>query len=235
MTQNQSNRTAPANTPESHPLCPVCGLPMWLVHVIGTKPPAPTVYECQACERKKVIPPAAMNPASKPRQLTACLGDSGTQVIHRGIRTGLMQANAKFPLKHLARFLLIALYTGTRSGAVLTASPYPGEGRSYVDLERGIFYRLAEGARETNKRQPPVPIPPRLLAHMRRWVDRDMVGPLFVERQGKPIQSVKTAFESATRLAGLEGKVVPHTLRHREEHLVKSMHDDSREFMNTAP
>src|SRR6185437_11182459 len=82
----------------------------------------------------------------------------------------MLRDNAKFPLKHLARFLLIALYTGTRSGAVLTASPYPGEGRSYVDLERGIFYRLAEGARETNKRQPPVPIPPRLLAHMRRLV-----------------------------------------------------------------
>ena len=54
----------------------------------------------------------------------------------------------------------------------MTASPYRGEGRSYVDLESSIFYRLAEGARETNKRQPPVPLPPRLLAHLRRWADK---------------------------------------------------------------
>jgi hypothetical protein len=59
-----------------------------------------------------------------------------------------------------------------------------------------------------------VPIPPRLLAHLRRWVDRGIIASFFVEWQGKPIQSVKTAFESAVRLAGIEGKVVPHTLRH---------------------
>lgn len=62
MTQNQSDRTAPANTPESHPLCPVCGVTMWLVHIAGTKPPAPTVYECQSCNRKKVIPAKGNKP-----------------------------------------------------------------------------------------------------------------------------------------------------------------------------
>jgi hypothetical protein len=53
---------------------------------------------------------------------------------------------------------------------LIYVSPHKGEGRAYVDLERGIFYRLAEGQRETKKRQPPVPILPRLLAHLRRWV-----------------------------------------------------------------
>jgi integrase len=35
-----------------------------------------------------------------------------------------------------------------------------------------------------------------------------------IEWNGKPVQSVKKAFRTAVRLAGLEGKVMPHTLRH---------------------
>jgi len=97
---------------------------------------------------------------------------------------------------------------------VLTASPSRGEGRSYVDLERGIFYRLAEGARATNKRQPPVPLPPRLLAHLRRWASKGIISTYFVEWHGRPVTSVKTAFESAVRLAKLSGRISPHTLRH---------------------
>jgi hypothetical protein len=72
------------------------------------------------------------------------------------------------PLRHIARFILIGLYTGTRAGAIASASPYAEPGRSYVDLDRGIFYRKAIGKRATKKRQPPAPIPPRLLTHLRR-------------------------------------------------------------------
>jgi Phage integrase family len=39
-------------------------------------------------------------------------------------------------------------------------------------------------------------------------------GEHFVEWNGKPVQSVKTAFKSAFRLANLAGKISPHTLRH---------------------
>src|SRR4029079_9170334 len=105
-------------------------------------------------------------------------------------------------------------YSGSRAGAVLTASPSRGEGRSYVDLERGIFSRLAEGARATNKPQPPVPLPPRLLAHLRRWASKGIISTYFVEWHGRPVTSVKTAFESAVRLAKLSGRISPHTLRH---------------------
>jgi hypothetical protein len=45
------------------------------------------------------------------------------------------------PLRYVAGFVLIGLYTGTRAGAIASASPYAEPGRSYVDLERGIFYR----------------------------------------------------------------------------------------------
>ena len=127
---------------------------------------------------------------------------------------GTKVSTDKRPLRHLARFILIGLYTGTRAGAIASASPTAAAGRSFVDLDRGIFYRLAEGQARTNKRQPPMPLPPRLLAHMRRWHERHLIVEYFVEFNGAPVASVKTAFNSAVGRAGLTGKVSPHTLRH---------------------
>ena len=55
----------------------------------------------------------------------------------------------KRPLQHLARFMLIGLYTGTRAAAIAAASPVRGDGRSFVDLDAGIYYRLAQGQQKT--------------------------------------------------------------------------------------
>jgi integrase len=136
------------------------------------------------------------------------------QTIHSGASRGGLINTDRRPLRHVARFILIGLYTGTRAGAIATASPYAEPGRSYVDLERGIFYRKAIGKRATKKRQTPAPVPPRLLAHMRRWVRRKLIATSFVEFNGKPVASVKKAFGSGVALAKLAGKVTPHTLRH---------------------
>jgi integrase len=148
------------------------------------------------------------------RLIWACWRYRERQTVHRGRRKGELIATDKRPLRHLARFILIGLYTGTRAGAIASASPYRQEGHSFVDLDQGIFYRLAIGRRATNKRQSPAPIPPRLLVHMRRWVRRGVVTSHFVEWQGAPVKSVKTAFKHAVKIAGLWGNVTPHTLRH---------------------
>ncbi|MGY3146091.1 integrase [Bradyrhizobium sp. USDA 3397] len=121
---------------------------------------------------------------------------------------------SKRPLRHLARFILLGIYSGTRAGAIAAASPIPALGRSYVDLERGRYYRLKQGAAKTNKRQPTVPIPVRLLAHLRRWHRIDPEAKHFVEYNSKPVSSVKTAFRTAVRLAGIGPGISPHTLRH---------------------
>jgi integrase len=144
----------------------------------------------------------------------ACWRYRERQTIHRGRHKGQLIATGKRPLRHLVRFILIGLYTGTRAGAIASASPYRQDGHSFVDLDQGIFYRLAIGRRATNKRQTPTPIPPRLIAHMRRWARRGIVTSHFVEWQGAPIKSVKIGFRHAIKLAGLWGKVTPHTLRH---------------------
>lgn len=121
---------------------------------------------------------------------------------------------SRHTLRHLARFILIGLYTGSRAATIAAASPTRDEGRSWVDLERGIFHRRQIGKKATNKRQPTIPIPERLLAHMRRWHRQKLVVSHFVEWNGKPVASVKTAFNRAVSQAGLPASVTPHTLRH---------------------
>ncbi len=93
----------------------------------------------------------------------------------------------KRPLRHLARFILIGIYSGTRAGAIAAASPIPAIGRAFVDFDRGRYYRRKQGSAKTNKRQPTVPIPSRLLAHLRRWHRIDPEAKHFVEFNGKPV------------------------------------------------
>ena len=149
--------------------------------------------------------------------LWACWRYREQQPAQKNNLTGKKIETDKRPLRHVARFILIGLYTGTRAGAIATASTIQKEGRSFVDLDNGIFYRLAQGKRATNKRQTPVPLPSRLLAHLRRWSRLGISKNYFVEWRGKPVASVKTGFGSAVRIAGLSagtGNVTPHTLRH---------------------
>ena len=114
--------------------------------------------------------------------------------------------------QHVARFILVALYTGTRASAVCGAAFERVSGAGYIDLDRGVFYRRPAGKRETKKRQPPVPLPPQLLAHLRRWKRQ---GQRFaVEWNGEPVQSIRKAFANVVKHAGLGDDVIPHTLRH---------------------
>ena len=113
--------------------------------------------------------------------------------------------------RHVARFILVALYTGTRAGAVCSAALQPTEGRGWIDLGRGIFYRRPQGERETKKRRPPVPLPHRLLAHLRRWKRQ---GQRFaVEWNKRAVKDVDKAFRNVAQSAGLSD-VTPHILRH---------------------
>jgi len=121
--------------------------------------------------------------------------------------------------KHVARFILVGLYSGTRSAAICGASFHPAIGRGHVDVERGVFVRRARGANhETNKRQTTAPISDRLLAHLRRWQRLGIGKHAVIEWNGKPVTSVKKSFAAAARAAGLPTtgpeRVTPHILRH---------------------
>ena len=75
---------------------------------------------------------------------------------------------------HLPRFILLGLYTGTRHRAILGLNWNPGVSGGWPDLENGVLYRKGLGAIETKKRQPPMRLPPRLLAHLARWKRLDL-------------------------------------------------------------
>jgi hypothetical protein len=95
----------------------------------------------------------------------------------------------------------------------MNRQPLHGMMRSFIDLESGIFYRLAEGKAETNKRQPPVRLPPRLFAHLRRWKKHNIIASYVVEWEGLPVSSVKIGWQRLLDLAGFdERKITPRTL-----------------------
>lgn len=114
--------------------------------------------------------------------------------------------------KHIARFILMAHYTGTRKTAILLASFERVEGFGYIDLAAGLWYRRPVGAAKTTKRQPAIPIPRPLLAHMKRWRKNGQRFP--VEFRGQPVERIDKAYRLMVAKLELGDDVVIHTLRH---------------------
>ena len=113
--------------------------------------------------------------------------------------------------RHVARFILIALYTGTRTNAILGLQFMPNARGGHIDTERGIMHRRGVGVAETKKRTPPVPVPRALLAHLRRW-KRD--GSRFVIHiGGNHCRQVNSAWTTALKASGIE-HCTKHDLRH---------------------
>jgi integrase len=126
--------------------------------------------------------------------------------IQKGSPTG------RFSRRHLAKFSLVAAYTGTRASAICGAALQPTPGSGWIDLERGVFYRRPIGKQQTKKRQPAIPLPVGLLTHLRRW--KRMGQRYAVEWNGQPVRSVSKGFRNAVRDAGLSADVTPHVWRH---------------------
>lgn len=116
---------------------------------------------------------------------------------------------AAMGVPHLYRFIVIALATGSRPGAVLALK------WDWIDLRGGLMRRRAPGTAESKKRTPPVRIGSRLIRLLRRWKRLD--GPLIdyvCHYNGQRVTKLRRSFSRAVKLAGLGGDVVPHTLRH---------------------
>lgn len=116
--------------------------------------------------------------------------------------------------RHVARFMIVARYMGSRASVIAAASIEPKRPKTgpWIDLATGMFYGRGVGERVTNKRKQTVLVPPSLLAHLRRWAARGQR--YAVEWCGKPVQSVKGAHAEAVHAAGLDDKVTQHTWRH---------------------
>jgi integrase len=108
---------------------------------------------------------------------------------------------------YMPLFILLAIYTGRRKEAILSLR-WP-----QVNLEAGTINFEVSGRRRTNKRRGVVPIPPRLLPHLKRAWRRGTEMGFVLHIDGKRIGDIKKGFAGACQRAGLTG-VTPHTLRH---------------------
>lgn len=114
--------------------------------------------------------------------------------------------------KHVARAILMLLYTGSRASVAVGAALEPMPGRGWVDLENGVFYRRAPRTKQTKKRAPSIRPPTRLLAHAGRWKRRRQR--FAVEYMGEPVKRISKAFAGAVDDCKLGADVVIHTFRH---------------------
>ena len=138
--------------------------------------------------RQLVLPP---QPPARDRWLTR-------DEVAKLLRAARCSPNTR----HLARFILVAVYTGTRSSAILGLRFMPHTQGGWINTEAGLMYRRAAGEAETKKRTPPAPIPGRLLAHLRRWERKG--ARWAVEYRGARIGSLKTVWRSVLADAGID-------------------------------
>jgi integrase len=139
-------------------------------------------------------------------------GRARTRWLTRAEAARLLWAAHRGEGKHVARFILIGLYTGTRHDAILKLRWLPATDGGWIDLEAGLIYRRGDGEADSSKRRPPVPISARLGAHLRRW--RAKGGAYVVTWDGTPLAKMRRAWHTARKAAGLGPDVTPHILRH---------------------
>jgi len=130
---------------------------------------------------------------------------------------------------HLARFILLGLYTGSRRGALLEMQWMANLTGGWVDIERGVMHRRSSAEQITKKRKPPTRLGRRILSHLKIWRRKDArerdreIDELnreshrclnIISWRGSQVASVRTAWDAARELAWLGEDVTPHTLRH---------------------
>ncbi len=191
-TARQELKTFQASINHWHSESPLAAVPK-------VKLPKPTAGRERFLERDEVA-----------RMLRAC-----RRLMREG-RTAAKGAVQHTDYSHVARFILLGLYSGTRHDAILRLRWKASRLGGHPDLERGILYRRGSSQTETSKRTPPHRMAIRLRSHLGRWkrqFDEDGILPL-IHHQGLPIAKMRRAWNTVREAAGLGEDVTPHVLRH---------------------
>lgn len=150
----------------------------------------------------------------------------------------LLRAARRLRFTHLARYVLLGIYTATRDDAMRRLRWMRASQDGWIDADRGILYRAGFAEDQTTKRRPPMILPDRLLGHLRRWQKADAAAglshvityakPAAVHpgairravrlgreaRLPQPVGDIHKAWASMLETAGLGRDVTPHTLKH---------------------
>jgi len=118
--------------------------------------------------------------------------------------------------RHVARMLLIGVYTGTRPGAILGLKWLPSTAGGWFDLETRTLHRRATGERGTIKMKPKARIHNRLLPHLERWkrLDAALGITAVVHYQGVSIKKLRRSWGSVAEAAGATRPDGAHICRH---------------------
>lgn len=130
--------------------------------------------------------------------------------------------------RHLRRFILLGLYSGSRPGVLPKLRWRQADDAAWVDLSKGWIYR--RGRREADhptKKRPAFRIPKRLYAHLRRWERLDALRSAALQAQGEPALDtvlhhggapisgkLRTGYRNIVKDAGLAPGITPHYHRH---------------------
>ena len=107
---------------------------------------------------------------------------------------------------YLPIFILLAVYTGRRKEAILSLR------WCQIDLDAGLI-DFEGTARRSNKKRGLIPVPERLLPHLRRVGEGQPEMGFVLNIDGERIKDIKKGLASAAKRAGVDG-VTPHVFRH---------------------
>ena len=141
----------------------------------------------------ETIPDVLIPPANAPRELY--LDRDQAPVLLRACKS-----------RHVHIFMLLAMTTGARKGAILDLT------WDRVDLARGVIDYRRPGKPESNKRRGIVPMDKRV-ALVLREAQEDARSKYVVELARKQVKDIKKGFALTAGRAGLDW-VTPHVLKH---------------------
>lgn len=176
-------------------------------HVESPLDAVPIVWKPEEGTRREVV----LTRAEVAKLLQAC-----RQLSRQGYTAG-NGATQFQDYRSVARFILIALYSGTRHTTILRLRWYPSTDAGWIDYEAGILYRAGSAEKQTRKKRMAARMPDRLLAHVKRWARLDLAaGPqaAVIRYKGKPTSRQQRAWEAVVKAAGLGPEVTPHVLKH---------------------
>ncbi len=151
--------------------------------------------------------------SNAPRVYTPPKPDAKDRWLTRDEAARLLDAARSSPrTRHLAKFIMIGLYTGTRKSAILRLQYRQNYEGGWVDLTHGVLYRKPVGKAQTKKKQPPVAVPPFLLKNLKCWRRKSQQNVIEFKRQ--PVSSIKSGWKTIVDIADVGSDVTPHTLRH---------------------